>query len=102
MCMAQGEARARGQAARLGGVRGPGEAYARAGGEPSGARGARQGRRRKEREGEGEKEKRKRKKKKRKRERERERAGGKFGGDRDGRSRVGDRQPRDAGWDGGE
>ena len=30
-------------------------------------------------------------------ERERERAGGKFGGDRDEQSRVGDRQPRDAG-----
>ena len=67
--------------------------------------GARQGRGRKEREGEGEKEKRKRKKKKKKkkkRKRERERAGGKFGGDCDWRSRVGDRQPRDAGWDGGE
>ena len=46
--------------------------------------------------------KKKKKKKKRKRERDRERVGGKFGGDRDGRSRVGDRQPGDAGWDGGE
>ena len=101
MGTSQGEARTRGQAARLGGVRGPGEACARAGGEPSGARGPRQGRRRKEREGEV-KEKRKTKKKKKKRKRGRERAGGKFGGDRDGRSRVGDRQPHDAGWDGGE
>ena len=67
-------ARARGQAARLGGVRGPGQACARAGGEPSGARGARQGRGRKKREGEGEKQKRKRKKKKkRKKKRKRER-----------------------------
>ena len=66
MCTAQGEARARGQAAWLGGLHGPGEACARAGGEPSGARGTRQGRGRKEREGDGEKEKRKRKKKKKK------------------------------------
>ena len=65
------------------------------------------GRQEKEREG-GKKEKRKKEKEKEEKEkekeeeRERERAGGKFGGDRDGRSRVGDRQPRDAGWDGGE
>ena len=40
--------------------------------------------------------------KKKKKTMERERAGGESGGDRDERSRVGDRQPRDAGWDGGE
>ena len=75
VCMAQGEARARGQATGLCGVRGLGEACVQAGGEPSGAHGAWQGRGRKEREGEGEKEKRKRKKKKKKkkkRKRERE------------------------------
>jgi hypothetical protein len=50
-----------------------------------------------EREG-GKKEKRKKEKEKEEKEKEeeRERAGGKFGGDRDERSRVGDRQPRDA------
>ena len=50
----------------------------------------------------GRREREREKKKKKKKKRKRERAGGKFGGDRDGRSRVGDRQPRDAGWDGGE
>ena len=43
-----------------------------------------------------------RKKERRKRKRGRERAGGESGSDRDGRLRVGDRQPRDAGWDGGK
>ena len=64
------------------------------------------------RKGEGGKENGKRKKKKEKRkkkkekekERERERGidGENHGGDRDGRSRVGDRQPSGAGLDGGE
>ena len=46
--------------------------------------------------------KRKKKKKKKRRERERGIDGENHGGDRDGRSRVGDRQPSGAGWDGGE
>ena len=50
----------------------------------------------------GRREREREKKKKKKKKRKRERAGGKFGGDRDGRSRVGDRQPLNAGWDGGE
>jgi len=51
-----------------------------------------------------EKGKRNRKKKRKKIRRERERGidGENHGGDRDGRSRVGDRQPSGAGWDSGE
>ena len=51
-----------------------------------------------------EKGKRKRKNKRKKKRRERERGidGENHGGDRDGRSRVGDRQLSGAGWDGGE
>ena len=66
-----------------------------------GARGRGEGGRRERERGKKKREKEKEKEEKEKEE-ERERAGGKFGGDRDGRSRVGDRQPRDAGWDGDE